>query len=523
MSLKPEHTDYYYNFDLSFGDSLLTTLDKDVHVNEVYFQTIVNELFEESIVSIDTIMKVAKKYTVCPKKLESLAMESANIIFAPYQYMVYSKIKIRNPDGSPTADWFYIIDEAHNLDQNLTDMISFSITEKRINEFLNAINRPPYNNEEQLLVSADTIIRYIDNYIINGTKKEYIGDDLEQVLKNIDVNSFATFQTHVRARVERNMRTRVFSNSIPQHARVKIPRSFLSMNNFLENLNLLMRFPLRGLIKISNDKTQILIQFVDVAEIFESSTSAPLKVAVTSGSLYPTYMARYLGIEHKCLMYAYKPPHTNLANIGKIITSIDGVKLGTRYKDRGAKQFNALANAICHIHKEADEGGTLVFFPSYSFRDAIKSILSSRHAKKIYSPDTVEEFRKSVKNGDQPIFMTAFRGLGNEGWNFPDDESRTIILCGIPYLPYNDAVVKTQKDYYEKKQRGLGQTWYEQKAVLWLLQAFGRGIRHKDDWTKVYFLDPFIGSKRRYFVKWVADSINWIPETITSEGGVHRG
>ena len=156
-----------------------------------------------------------------------------------------------------------------------------------------------------------------------------------------------------------------------------------------------------------------------------------------------------------------------------------------------------------------------MFFTSYQFRDLLIDLLPDLA---IYQPQDVKEYRKEVADGEKPIFMTAFRGKGSEGWNFPDDQSRTIIMIGVPFLPM-DITVKSQMKYYNSKRAGLGDTWYKQKAVLWLVQAFGRGFRHKDDYSKVYFADKRVGSLRRYFPKWVNSAINWTPGSWERYGG----
>ncbi len=52
-----------------------------------------------------------------------------------------------------------------------------------------------------------------------------------------------------------------------------------------------------------------------------------------------------------------------------------------------------------------------------------------------------------------------------------------------------------------------------QKAALWIMQTFGRGIRHKDDWTKVYFLDNRITRLKAFFIGWVKRATNWKLQT----------
>lgn len=518
LSLLPQHQKMYYNFDIAFGSSILDTWDADTHTQMVQIRDIVDELFDDSIATNEIIMKVAKKYTVCPRKLETLAVERANLIFAPYNYMVIPRIKMTDQEGNPNADWYFVVDEAHNLDSNLTQMVSYEISKSRITEFVSASDKVPYRNEREFINSRDHVLSVIITRLL-ANEKAYTGQELYDILKSMNKHVVEEFLSYTSMYVRRSIRQRVFNTQTNSNVNT-VPRSFLSMNKLLEAIQELMYARNSGIITVKDGV--LVIQFVNTAQIFSRVTRVPNKVAITSGSLYPEFMRKYLGIERNSVVYEYTPPHNNLTNVGQIISHYNANVLGTRYAIRSRATFDALANAICDIHEQSESGGTLVFFPSYQFVDAIATkIVQRRHKNKVYLPQNVDDFRKEIANGNKAIFTTAFRGLGSEGWNFPDEQCRVIIMCGIPHLPYKDPIVQAQKEYYEQMRPNLGQTWYKQKAILWMVQAFGRGLRHKDDYVKVYFLDEKVYREKRMFTKWVRDAINWRPIKMTGDD-IHR-
>jgi Rad3-related DNA helicase len=250
------------------------------------------------------------------------------------------------------------------------------------------------------------------------------------------------------------------------------------------------------------------INFVDTDVIFRSISAKAKRVIISSGSLYPKHMAMYIGLnKSNSMIFEYNPPHKNRHNISSIIGSYGGVQLSTKYTNRKESVFKAYAEMVREVYQD-NAHGTLVYFTSYAYRDKIGGYLKGWNIP-YFEPDSVAEYRETIHAGKRAVFMSAFRGLGSEGWNFGDDQSRAIVLIGIPYLPTGELQVKAQQIYYNSRKTGLGNTWYNQKATLWLMQAFGRGLRHKDDFTTVFFADSRIPRMRGYFIGWVKEATNW--------------
>lgn len=92
-----------------------------------------------------------------------------------------------------------------------------------------------------------------------------------------------------------------------------------------------------------------------------------------------------------------------------------------------------------------------------------------------------------------------------EGLDLADDLSRFQIIVKMPY-PYLDLQVNA------RKQMPGGMDWYLSQAAVKIVQAYGRSVRHKDDWADTFILDgSFInfynGSSRRFFPEWFAEAI----------------
>jgi Rad3-related DNA helicase len=73
---------------------------------------------------------------------------------------------------------------------------------------------------------------------------------------------------------------------------------------------------------------------------------------------------------------------------------------------------------------------------------------------------------------------------------------------GVPYADYSDPVVQAQIDYYNRKQRSLGERWYIMDAFKAVNQAMGRGIRHRDDWCNFILMDRRYLTHQRLLSTW---------------------
>lgn len=67
-----------------------------------------------------------------------------------------------------------------------------------------------------------------------------------------------------------------------------------------------------------------------------------------------------------------------------------------------------------------------------------------------------------------------------DGVDFKGDLCRFQILFKVPYPHLNEQV---------KYRKSLDEKWYYYQAVMAIMQAYGRGIRDKDDYCAMYILD----------------------------------
>lgn len=127
------------------------------------------------------------------------------------------------------------------------------------------------------------------------------------------------------------------------------------------------------------------------------------------------------------------------------------------------------------------------------------------------------EFKKFLAMPKSPgcILMGVCRGKISEGIDFADEQSRAVIITGLPFPPSFDAKVKMKREFLDnsranraikasgdggfgpqssstqnnKSDRLSGHEWYIQQAHRAVNQAIGRVIRNQKDYGAVLLLD----------------------------------
>ena len=91
--------------------------------------------------------------------------------------------------------------------------------------------------------------------------------------------------------------------------------------------------------------------------------------------------------------------------------------------------------------------------------------------------DRNEVLKEFTTNAERKILIGASI---KDGVDFKGDLCRFQIIFKVPYPQLNEQV-KYRKD--------LDKSWYYYQAVMALMQAYGRGIRDKDDYCVMYIID----------------------------------
>jgi Rad3-related DNA helicase len=159
------------------------------------------------------------------------------------------------------------------------------------------------------------------------------------------------------------------------------------------------------------------------------------------------------------------------------------------------------------LDKHKDENG-IIHSVSYDLCMKIYNNVSNKNKKRILVYSGTEEKQQVLdilkKNKNKVVVGPSLL----EGIDLFDNICRFIIFAKVPYLSLGDKFVKAKMN--------INHGWYQWKSVLSLIQGFGRGIRHKEDYCCGYILDAcfsdLFSSSRKSFSSEFINRIKTIPE-----------
>ena len=192
------------------------------------------------------------------------------------------------------------------------------------------------------------------------------------------------------------------------------------------------------------------------------------------------------------------------------------------YNNRNNNQMiKALGKVIIDYCKNVQNGGILVFFPSFYYLNECKKIWNEcginkniENYKKLYidsskDKNLVTQIKNDVRKNY--IFFSVFRGIASEGIDFSDDSARAVICIGIPFADYSDNRIKLKIEFLNNHQKEnpnfiSGNEWYEADAMTAVNQSLGRVIRHKNDFGTMLCVDERYKKYEKYFSFWIRDN-----------------
>ena len=202
-----------------------------------------------------------------------------------------------------------------------------------------------------------------------------------------------------------------------------------------------------------------------------------------------------------------------------IISNYKGGIFRFDYDNRKNKEMiKALGNEILNYCKEVQNGGILVFFPSFFYLNECKKIWNDcginrniEKYKKIYADSSKDKtLITQIKDETNKnyIFFSVFRGIASEGIDFSDDSARAVISIGIPFADISENRIKLKIEYLnnlKKDDNNLisGSEWYEADAMTAVNQSLGRVIRHRNDYGTMICIDERYKRLVKYFSFWI--------------------
>ncbi|OQS55301.1 DNA repair helicase [Ecytonucleospora hepatopenaei] len=488
-----------------------------------------------NIFDIEEIKEKGKNCAGCPYFAARELAENADVIFAPYNYLLDPRI--RNSMDIDLDGSIVIIDEAHNVEDTCRSAGSFEFDSKLLdlwtNELLSAARKSALL-EKDVKPNFLTLIEFIGKFkkhkgiTCNESNFEFNfkifkGKQILQQLEQMEISqiSFNVFTAALGELCGNEEANSLMSQSLTQSLRrLEFVFSVLFTKSTKEYVLCYKQN------KKESEKFEFSFWLLDSSLIFNLTAARAKAVCLLSGTLTPFYaFSSELKFGFKNQLVAPHILQSNQVFIANVQKGHLKKELTGTYAISETKEYLL---QIAKIIEEIGEmttpyGGTIVFLPSYAFLKKVNNYLK---IKAILEPQTGgnEKFEKVLKSYRQVIedktrsvvFMCVYRGKASEGIDFKDEYARAVVAIGIPYPSIKDPQINVKKEFNDNQSRSdstgssfNGSQWYSTQAMRAVNQALGRVVRHPKDWGSVFLLET------RYKTQYIKKQLPaWVTEEM---------
>ncbi len=437
---------------------------------------VVEELNRDTF-HVEQIVKMCRRYDVCPHKTALMAGRDADIIVCDYNYMfsdmserILSFLEIE------LQDCMLIVDEAHNLPDRVRSHMEEYINLELLRESYRLLDTydPELAAFVKRLAKEFSGVKEKDKRV----KKYFLDDMINIALRG----GFSRYESLVELLPELETAARdILEKDTAASAPMRLYSFFTTWSmegdmvyRVFERDNMSMKVGLLDPSKITG-------------EVFSSVHSAVLM----SGTLHPGEMyADLLGINDPIIQSYSSPfPEENrrIVSVGHLTTS---------YRERGIPMYQAYANAIADVANNSP-GNVAVFFPSYSLMNSIAERLEMVHLEKDmmledrrYSKRDRENIVRQLQLTGSNLLLGVQGGSLSEGVDYKNNILCAVIIAGIPFPPPSPET-KALEEYYTAKFDSKKGYEYARvfPAMNRVIQAAGRCIRSRTDKGIIVLMD----------------------------------
>ena len=306
------------------------------------------------------------------------------------------------------------------------------------------------------------------------------------------------------------------------------PFIIVLIKNFFQSLKYIYQKDNNGdehsfkLVTIKDTIFTFKILCMDPSIVFKSISNISHSIIISSGTLSPLDQLE----EELNVKFDVKLSTRHIIDSSQvlplIIDKLNNVLLSSLKKDLSKNSdqiFFEIGNFLNSILDSIPDG-VLFFFPSNSI---LNSMISFWKEKKIFekiqekkpifllnSSNQIEdgkqlkEYTKEIdKKKKGAILMGVMRGRMSEGIDFADEQSRCVIIFGIPFPNLGDPDIVLKKKFRPNSD------WYVSQTFRSVCQAIGRGIRNKNDYSSIILIDYRYQHERKYLPIWLEFESNF--------------
>ena len=446
------------------------------------------ELLSLDVSTIDKkqIQAVAQRHGVCPHELSLNYSMMCDVIICDYNYLFDSKAYLRRYFDRG-GDYFFLIDEAHNLPDRIREGYSAQIT---LTELKQA--RSFFKSHNVLFEILNDACHKFAELLYPLCKQEMklspSGERVGVVCESELPTGLHPFFASLKQKCERSYFARRADFSREEY---NFLREFLDKMRTFVDICAIYDKKFNTIIQVVGHEITLKLLCIDPSSIISNRLSRGRGAVMFSATLLPSDYYNAQLTDTRSSQSVEIPSPFERENL--CIAVLDSVS--ARYNDREAN-----APVICdaiYATANARVGNYMVFCPSFSYMESLSKYFSSRYPQL----KTVTQ-KRSMTQRERTEFLAMFKedtdstlvafcvmgGIYSEGIDLAGDKLIGAVIIGAG-MPTPTIEREAMREYYQQIYEAGHEYAYIYPGMNRVLQAAGRVIRRDDDRGVLLLID----------------------------------
>lgn len=241
---------------------------------------------------------------------------------------------------------------------------------------------------------------------------------------------------------------------------------------------------------------------IEIGDIFRGFLDKQSSVVMTSATLTAgggySYLKSRLGLEtldEKSLQCVRLTTPFDIENQARVVIPLD---VPEPVYSNMTPFIEFTASSICEI-AEGFGGGTLALFNSYADLDKVAAIVAKKLPKHLtllcQGTDGPPHVLAGKMKGGSGIVLFGTKSFW-EGFDMPGDDLRAVVLTRLPFANFKEPVLKARAEAVKERGGNEFMEFSVPQAAMRFAQGFGRLIRSKTDRGCIFVMDTRVVTKR---------------------------
>lgn len=443
--------------------------------------------------TVERVISVAEKHSVCPYELALDLSEKCEIIICDYNYVIDDGIRFTRyfKNVNNTEKFIFLFDEAHNLPDRTRNTYSASLSSADIDS-LTSVAETYFASDTELTSRIAELSSAVQEVTAMCNESEYTRytEDGEVNYGFYESSSLPGELVRCSGNLARVIGRIIrdgadFSELLEEHYR-RLKRLVFVSSYFDEKFRF---FAAR-----ENERVNIQLLCIDPSGVLSAMLSVARSTVMFSATLSPTeYFSEVTGLEDARTLELSSPYDSD----NLCIVAYDSIS--TRLNDRKNGAYRC-AEVIAETIS-AKEGNYIAYFPSYDYMRRVCKLFAS------IMPDTnIVMQKQNMSYRERERFVSLFRnrkrgavigfcvlgGMFSEGIDLSGESLIGTIIVGTG-MPQLSAERNIMAAYYDEI-NGRGHDFaYLCPGINKVMQAAGRVIRSENDCGVIVWIDDRLG------------------------------